>query len=1193
MFAHLHLHTEYSLLDGACRIKELVAAVKELGQEAVAITDHGVMYGAVEFYKEAVKQGIKPIIGCEVYVAPRGMSDKTHGIDSEYSHLVLLCENMTGYQNLIKLVSLSWTEGFYVKPRIDLRTLKEHTEGLIALSACLAGDIPRRLQSGDYRAAYSRALEYREMFGEDHFFLELQDHGIEAQEVVNAGLLRLHKETGIPIVVTNDCHYIKKTDARTHEILLCIQTKSTVEDPDRFRFPTSEFYLKSEQEMRSLFPDYPEAADNTVKIAGRCNVEFEFGHTKLPHFDVPEGISHADYLRSMCYDGLRAKYSNPDDEKLTARLEYELSVVEKMGYVDYYLIVGDFVHYAKSRDIPVGPGRGSGAGSLAAYCIGITDVDPMRYNLLFERFLNPERVSMPDFDIDFCNERRQEVIDYVIRKYGADNVAQIITFGTMAAKAAVRDVGRALGMSYSLPDRIARMIPNALHITLREALEGSADLRAAYQNDPQAKELLDISMSLEGMPRHASTHAAGVVITRLPVSEYVPLAVNDNVAVTQYTMTVLEELGLLKMDFLGIRNLTVIKDAETMVRRAVPDFDMKKIPYDDPEVFAMISSGETSGVFQFESAGMRSVLQRMQPKSIEDLTAVLSLYRPGPMASIPKYIENSKNPSKIVYADERLRDILDVTYGCIVYQEQVMQIFRALAGYSLGRADVVRRAMSKKKHDVMRQERRVFVEGLRDENGSVIVEGAVSRGVARETAEKIFTEMESFASYAFNKSHAVCYAVVAYQTAYLKCKYPGEYMSALLTSVLDWRGKVSEYIAECRRMGIPVLPPSINESELNFTYTPGGIRFGLLAIKNLGKGAIIRIIREREAGGKYKKFHEFCSRACGTEVNRRAIESLIKSGALDGLADNRRQMLLSLGRVMDYLETDRRQNLEGQLNLFGDDEGISEGIELIQTEEYPLEELLAMEKEVTELYLSSHPLEAYAETAAAIHAASLLEIISGAEDETDSRYADGRHVRLLVMIESMKLKLAKNNEKMAFAEIEDAGATVEMIIFPKVLAMYAGIISEHIPLIIDGRISLREEEEPKIICERIFSISQADNLPPIDAEHNDSHYHNTTSRRDDRQRNGQTFAAPNQTPAHRGNPILYLRVPSMESPEWYRALKVIKVFDGISRVFIRCSDSGQMVEAPAQYRVMMNSVMLDELSRILGEVNVAVRYEKA
>ncbi len=1182
MFAHLHLHTEYSLLDGACRIKELIAAVKELGQEAVAITDHGVMYGAVEFYKEAVKQGVKPIIGCEVYVAPRSRFDKDHGMDSQYTHLVLLCENMTGYQNLIKLVSQSWTEGFYNKPRVDRELLAAHTEGLIALSACLAGEIPRFLQNHDYQSALQSALTYREMFGEDNFFLELQDHGIDEQRVVNAGLLRLHNETGIPLVVTNDCHYIQKSDAKTHDILLCIQTKSTIDQPDAFRFPTQEFYLKSEDEMRAIFPNCPEACDNTVKIAERCNVTFEFGHTKLPHFDLPDGReneNHADYLRELCECGLRAKYQNPDDVALTERLNYELSVIERMGYVDYYLIVNDFVQYAKSRDIPVGPGRGSGAGSLAAYCVGITDVDPIRYNLLFERFLNPERVSMPDFDIDFCNERRQEVIDYVVKKYGKDNVAQIVTFGTMAAKAAVRDVGRALGLPYSVPDRVAKLIPHALHMTLRDALAESPDLKQLYDTDAQVREILDLSMRIEGMPRHASTHAAGVVITERPVSEYVPLAVNDDVIVTQYTMTLLEELGLLKMDFLGIRNLTVIKDAEEMIQRTHPDFSVKNIPYDDPAIFAMMSAGETEGVFQFESAGMRSVLQRMEPRSVEDLTAVLSLYRPGPMASIPKYIENRRNPDKIQYDDERLREILDVTYGCIVYQEQVMQIFRALAGYSFGRADVVRRAMSKKKHDVMQQERKVFIEGLTGEDGSVIVEGAVKRGVSREAAEKIFAQMESFASYAFNKSHAVCYAVVAYQTAYLKCKFPGEYMAALLTSIFDWRGKLAEYIAECQRLNIPVLPPSVNESGMNFIHTPNGIRFGLLAIKNLGKGAIVKILRERETGGPYTSFFDFCSRACGGEINRRAIESLIKSGALDGLADNRHQMLLSLGRVMDYLEDDRRRNLEGQLNLFGEEEGVGQSVELTQAEELPLAELLAMEKEVTELYLSSHPMDAYADIAEKIHAVPLLRILAGAEDETSSEFRDGQSVRLLVMIGSMKLKLAKNNEKMAFANIEDAGGELEMLVFPKTLAYYAGILVEHVPLIVDGRVSLREEEEPKIICERIFSIGEVDRLPPPDM----------------RRSGGATAGhAPSGRPPEpsRGNPILYLRVPSLDSDAWKRALKVLKIFDGISRVFVRCADTGQMMEAPKQYHVMMNTVMLDELGRILGAENVAVRYEK-
>lgn len=1184
MFTHLHMHSEYSLLDGACRIKELVAAVKALGQDSAAITDHGVMYGAVEFYKEAKKQGIKPIIGCEVYISPRGMTEKTHGLDSDYSHLVLLCENMTGYQNLIKMVSKAWTDGFYNKPRIDRELLRNHSQGLIALSACLAGEIPKFIQANDYKAALARALEYRDIFGENNFYLELQNHGLNEQSVVNAGLIRLHNETGIPLAATNDCHYISRADARTHEVLLCIQTKTTVNDQDAFRFKSNEFYIKSEQEMRELFSDFPEACDNTAKIAERCCVDFEFGQTKLPHFDVPDGRDHAEYFRAMCYQGLSKRYECPNDAELVKRLDYELSVITKMGYVDYYLIVHDFVNYARQNDIPVGPGRGSGAGSLAAYCIGITDIDPIKYNLLFERFLNPERVSMPDFDIDFCNERRHEVIEYVVRKYGSSNVAQIVTFGTMAAKAVIRDVGRALGMPYAFPDRVAKLIPRAMHITLKEALEESDELRELYENDTDARELIDLSMKLEGMPRHASTHAAGVVITEHEVSEYVPLAVNDNAVVTQYTMTVLEELGLLKMDFLGIRNLTVIRDAEIMIKQKNPDFSMENISYNDFEVFAMMSAGETTGVFQFESAGMRSVLSRMNPKSIEDLTAVLALYRPGPMGSIPKYISNSKHPELITYDDERLRNILCVTYGCIVYQEQVMQIFRELAGYSLGRADVVRRAMSKKKHDVMRQERQIFIGGLTDENGNVIVEGCIRRGVSRETAEKIFGEMESFASYAFNKSHAVCYAAVAYRTAYLKCKYPGEYMSALLTSVLDWESKIAEYISECRRVNIAVLPPHVNESGMTFSFTKNGIRFGLLAIKNLGKGAIMRLVHERDSNGKYTSFTDFCSRVCGGEINRRAIESLIKCGAMDGLADNRRQMLLSLDRVMDYLENDRRKNVEGQLNLFGETESL-QNISMANVAEMPLADMLALEKEVTGLYLSSHPLDAFKNIAESIKSVPLLNIIRSSEDETSNEFSDGQHVRLLVMAEALKMKLSKNGEKMAFIDIEDASGNLEMIVFPKVFAVYSNMLTIGRPLIIDGRISLKDDESPKIIAERVFDVGQSNKLPPMQNYNNSgnsSGSHRNTS-------NQTASPVPSQ---NKGNPILFLRVPSMESEQWYRALKVIKIFDGQSRLFVRCTDSGELVEAPPPYHVMLNNVMLDELNRILGEGNVAVRYEK-
>ncbi len=1177
MFAHLHVHSEYSLLDGACRIKQLISAVKELGQEAVAITDHGVLYGAVDFYKEAKKQGVKPIIGCEVYVAQRSMQDRVFGLDSDSAHLVLLCENNVGYHNLMQIVSRSWTEGFYNKPRVDHALLAQYSEGLIALSGCLSGEIPRSLNNNDYPTALKLALEYRDMFGEGNFYLELQNHGLVQQEIVNAGIIRLHNETGIPIVATNDCHYIKKDDARVQEILLCIQTRTTIEDKTALRMPNDEFYLKSEGEMREIFSDYQEAVDNTAEIAERCCVEFEFGHTRLPHFDVPDGREHCEYLRDMCYSGLKQRYENPEDKQLVSRLEYELSVINSMGYTDYYLIVSDFVNYAHAHDIPVGPGRGSGAGSLAAYCVGITNIDPIKYNLLFERFLNPERVSMPDFDIDFCNERRQEVIDYVISKYGANNVAQIVTFGTMAAKAAIRDVARVMVMPYSFGDKIAKMIPHSLHITLREALEESKELRELYESDDRVRELLDVSMSIEGMPRHASTHAAGVVITELPVSEYVPLAVNDDVVVTQYTMTTLEELGLLKMDFLGIRNLTVIKDAETMIRKKSPDFSVSKISYEEKDVFAMMSSGETLGVFQFESAGMRSVLARVEPESIEDLTAVLSLYRPGPMASIPKFIENRKNPSLIKYDDERLKDILDVTYGCIVYQEQVMQIFRRLAGYSLGRADVVRRAMSKKKHDVMQKEREVFINGLKDENGNVIVEGALNRGVSEDAAEKIFGEMEAFASYAFNKSHAVCYASVAYQTAYLKTRYPAEYMAALLTSVFDWRSKVSEYIAECRRMKISVLPPHVNESSLGFTCTDEGIRFGLLAIKNLGKGAILRLVRERETNGKYTSFVDFCCRAFGKDINRMAIESLIKSGAMDGLADNRRQMLLSLDRVMNYLENDKRRNIDGQLNLFGEEEQGSGEIEMVATDEMPLGELLAMEKEVTEMYLTRHPLDEYADIAAKIGATPLIDIIQSAEDEMSTEYKDGSRVRVLVMVDSFKLKVSRKGEKMAFAVAEDSGGSLEMIVFPGVFAACSNLLAIGNIICVDARISLRDEEEPKLICERILSAEQAKGLtsPGFPAQTDDS-----------RARNSRGVSQPD------GRPMLYLRAPSMESPQMQRAMKVIRVFDGSSRLFVYLTESGKLMEAPSKYRVMMNTVMLDELSRILGEENVAVKYEK-
>ena len=839
-FTHLHVHTEYSLLDGACRIQEIASAAKRKGFSSLAITDHGVMYGVIDFYRACQKEGIHPVIGCEVYVAPQSRFDKNPY--DRYYHMVLLCENNTGYQNLIKLVSLGFTEGFYNKPRIDDSLLEQYHEGLICLSACLAGEIPRKLLQDDYDGAVQKAAYYRDLFGKDNFFIELQNHGIDDEQRILPDLVRVARETGVGLVATNDSHYIEKEDSKTHSILLCIQTGSTVSDENKMEFQTDEFYLKTEEEMRALFADYPEALDNTQMIADRCHVTFAFGKRKLPRFEVPNNENHLDHFRRQCYEGLHRHYGAQPGQMLIDRLEYEINTIAQMGFIDYYLIVNDFVQYAKRHGIPVGPGRGSGAGSLCAYCIGITAIDPIKYNLLFERFLNPERVSMPDFDIDFCKRRRGEVIDYVVDKYGKDHVAQIISFGTMAARGAIRDVGRALGMAYGEVDEIAKMVPFELNITLDKALQLNPQLRQRYDTDADARRLIDIARQIEGMPRHATMHAAGVVITDKPVSDYVPLSKNDDNTVTQFTMTTLEELGLLKMDFLGLRNLTVIDDAEQLIRRNHPGYSAQNMRDDDQKVFAMIAKGATEGVFQFESQGMKNVLTQLKPDCIEDLIAVLSLYRPGPMDSIPTYIDCRHHPSHIRYKHPRLKTILDVTYGCIVYQEQVMQIFRELAGYSLGRADIVRRAMSKKKHDVMEREREIFIHGLTDDSGKVVVEGCVRRGVDEAAAASIFSEMESFASYAFNKSHAAAYAAVSYQTAWLKCYYPREYMAALLSSVLDNQNKLASYITECRRLGIAVLPPNVNESFLTFSVSGGNIRYGLLAIKNLGRAFIEEII---------------------------------------------------------------------------------------------------------------------------------------------------------------------------------------------------------------------------------------------------------------------------------------------------------------------------------------------------------------
>ena len=1063
-FVHLHVHTEYSLLDGVSRLNRLCSVAKERGQNAIAITDHGNLFGAVDFYKEAKKAGIKPIIGCEVYVAARSRFDKVHGVDSTRHHLVLLCKNETGYKNLTKLVSSAWVDGFYTKPRIDRELLEKHHEGLVCLSACLAGEIPKLIVNGEYIKAKETAIWYSNLFGKDNYYLEMQDHSLSEQLKVNEGLVRLSQETGIPLVATNDVHYIDRADAKVQKVLICIATNHTVDEESALEFETDEFYLKTESEMRQKFGYVEDAIQNTQKIADMCNFDFEFGKTKLPNFQVPDGITHYDYLREKSYKGLKEKYGENPDKLYIDRLEYELSVIESMGYVDYFLIVSDFIQYAKDNGIPVGPGRGSGAGSICAYCTGITNVDPIKYNLIFERFLNPERVSMPDIDVDFCYERRQEVIDYVVNKYGADHVAQIVTFGTMAARAAIRDVGRALGMSYATVDSVAKKIPRALGITIEKALKESEELKLLYDSDDKVKELIDTSMSVEGMPRHASTHAAGIVITDRPVSDYVPLATNDESVVTQFTMTTIEELGLLKMDFLGLRTLTVINDCVKMVQRKNPQFDIEKIDFNDLNVYSLFTSGKTDGVFQCESSGMRSVFMRLKPTNIEDIIAVISLYRPGPMDSIDSYIQNRHNPDNIRYKTPMLKGILDVTYGCMVYQEQVMQIFRSLAGYSLGRADIVRRAMSKKKHKVLEDERAFFCDGC------------AKNGISNEVANEIFDDMSSFASYAFNKSHAAAYAVVAYRTAYLKYYYPSEFMAALLTSVLDNSDKVAGYIDDCKRNGIKILPPNVNFSFKHFTVANDNkksIMFGLLAIKNLGHDFIDTIIGEREKNGEFTSFYSFCKRVHGKGFNRRSVESLIKSGALDGLGSNRNEMLINLPFIIDELDDDRRRNVQGQIGFFDMiNEGVSSEYVMKPTAEFRTKELLMMEKETTGLYISSHPMEQYADLSDELKCDKIGNIIN-AESDFNSPYVDTASVKIMGIISSITRKQTKKGESMAFINIEDVGGTIEVIVFPKLLAKYMNKINNGVAVVVGGRLSMREEENPKIILDFLETADNA------------------------------------------------------------------------------------------------------------------------
>ena len=1091
-FVHLHIHSEFSLLDGANRIKDLPVRAKELGMDAIAITDHGVMFGAIDFYKACKKEGVKPIIGCEVYVAPRSRTDKQPGIDNHYYHLILLAKNNEGYKNLSKLVSLSFVDGYYYKPRIDREILEKYHEGLICLSACLAGEVNQALLSGQNEKAEQVALWHKKVFGDD-YYIEIQNNGIKEQVLANQKLVQLARKLDIPLVATNDAHYLKREDAYNHEVLLCIQTGKRMSDEDRMKFDTDELYVKSPEEMAEYFKAFPDAIENTVKIAEQCNVEFEFGHTILPNYDVPpEYPTHYDFLKELCDKGLKKRYGENLSEEIQKRAEYELNIIKKMGYVDYYLIVWDFIHYAKTNGIPVGPGRGSGAGSILAYAIEITDINPIKYGLLFERFLNPERISMPDFDVDFSDERRQEVIDYVARKYGHDHVSQIITFGTMAAKMVIRDVARVLDYPYAEADALAKMIPNEIHITIKKALEQNKELKDRYDTDEQTRKILDIAMGLEGMPRQASTHACGVVITKDPVDTYVPLYVRDGQINTQYIMTTLEELGLLKMDFLGLRNLTVIQNTIDMVKEnhgIDVEFDQDM---SDPKVYKLWQDGNTSGIFQFESQGMTNFMKELKPDCLEDLIAGVSLYRPGPMDQIPRYIRGKQNPGHNEYTHPSLEPILNVTYGCMVYQEQVMQIVRDLAGYSLGRADLVRRAMGKKKLDVMAKEREVFIHGQVDENGNIEVPGCVRNGIDEVSANKIFDEMAEFAKYAFDKSHAACYAVVSYRTAYLKAYYPAEFMAATLNSYLGNLDKAPQYIDECKRLGIQILKPDINKSFEKFTVEDGKIRFGLGAIKNVGTIPVENIVKERKEKGEYKSFTDFCERVSELQVNKKCVESLIKAGAFQEFEQTRATLLASFETIIDTIQSGNKKGFNGQVSMF--DIGTKQEKEDMEKQKYkfeeyeemPEKEMLSMEKEMLGIYISGHPLEKMREQimhSTNINSLDLSKIAEQAdttniEENTQQiqnakpKFVDGQKVKYAGIITSIKKKYTKNNKIMAFITIEDLYGTAEIIAFENaVINAGKSLIEENI-VVVDGRLSIRDDQEPTIIANEIKDLGE-------------------------------------------------------------------------------------------------------------------------
>ena len=1141
-FVHLHTHTAYSLLDGEGTIPKLIERAKELGQTAMAITDHGNMYGVIDFYECAKQNGIKPIIGCEVYVAARSRFDKVHDLDSQSCHLILLAENDVGYHNLMKLVSAGFIEGFYYRPRIDMDILREHNEGIIALSACMSGVLSRQLLSGNYDEAKRRAQEFLDIFGRDRYFIEIQDHGIFEQKKLNRDLISIARELNIDIVATNDIHYTLKRDAEYQDVLMCIQMGKTVDDEDRMKMDCDQLYLKSEEEMTELFSYIPEALENTQKIADRCNVEIEFGKFHLPKFEIPNGLTAYEYLKQLVDRGMRERYPNTD-ESVVSRMQYELDTISQMGYVDYFLIVWDFIHYAKSHGIPVGPGRGSAAGSVVAYCLHITDVDPIKYSLIFERFLNPERVSMPDIDIDFCYVRRGEVIDYVNRKYGSDNVAQIVTFGTMAARLAIRDVGRALNIPYGRVDEVAKQVPNELKMTIKKALTVNYKLKELYDSSAEIKKLIDTAIELEGLPRHTSTHAAGVVITSGGIGNFVPLQKNDDVITTQFTMTTIERLGLLKMDFLGLRTLTVIQDAVMHIKQAHgADVNIENLDMDDAAVYEMISRGETDGVFQLESGGMKQFMKELKPTSIEDIIAGISLYRPGPMDSIPMYVANKNNPSMVKYKHPMLEHILNMTYGCIVYQEQVMQIVRELGGYSLGRADLVRRAMSKKKADVMQKERQNFIYGT--DEGGVHVDGAVARGIDEKTAASIFDEMMDFASYAFNKSHAAAYAVVAYRTAWLKCHYPVEFFAALLTSFIDNASKISKYIEVVKRLGIEMLPPSINKSGKDFSVDNGCLRFGLAAVKNVGGAVVDEIAAERETGGDFIGLTDFCKRMVSRKMNKRVVESLIKCGAFDEFGLKRAQLFRAYERVMDDAQYAAKNTMPGQLDMFsmmsGEAERNADNFE--DCREFPETELLAMEKESIGMYVSGHPLDS---KAAAVRAASTASISDIIENE-DKRFNIGSQVTVSGIITKVRNQLTKKGDMMRYVEFEDLTASMEVIIFPGQLRRFADIAVEGSIVTISGNLDISDDAPPKLRLEDMRMLDE-------------------TARKRAR---------------------LYLRLDSTDTVVLNEVKRILKAESGDVSVVIKYSDNGQVVAAPKSMMVKRNDERTEILKKLLGDENV-------